>query len=338
MLKSFFTFKMRFIMKRLFSTLFVLILSSHSFSDDQLPIDSSFTCPVENPLCFKYHNNNFYIIKSDEANIFIVNRSMKCIDTIATPLTKIDALAIHDDFLWVIPDSFIYKREVNKPLPISDTMPYLDVYKRYSIYKIDPASGVIKDSVVFEISIENSEDKNFILGLEEYNDKFIVAFNGGFGPSVLFVEKKEPHRVRDVCCAHPMGMVRIGNEILAVRIGGKALTKLDPDSETLPNSIDYTLSFIATDIAYDGHNIWLCELSNSMLHKMKSLSPGSVLFTTTKSRLSSLNNPNITKPVILNGRVSRYRDNNASQIMILIQENKVTKRNIIDCKKAVVKQ
>lgn len=135
-----------------------------------------------------------------------------------------------------------------------------------------------------------------------------------------------------------MGMVRIGNEIFAVRFGGKAFTKFSADSETLPNSIDYTLSFIATDIAYDGHNIWLCELSNSMLHKMESLSPGSELFTTTKSRLRSVNYPNITKPVILNGRVSRYREKNASQIMILIQEDKTAKRSIIDCKKKVIKE
>ncbi len=336
MLKSFFTFKMRFIMKRLFSTLFVLILSSHSFSDDQLPIDSSFTCPVENPLCFKYHNNNFYIIKSDEANIFIVNRSMKCIDTIATPLTKIDALAIHDDFLWVIPDSSISERVSYEQIS-EDTFDSLR-YRSYYIYKINPDSGLIVDSVAFEVSAGGPADTNFILGLEVYNDEFIVAINGGFGPCVLFVELQKPHKVRSGCCSHPMGMVRIGNEIFAVRFGGKALTKFSADSETLPNSIDYTLSFIATDIAYDGHNIWLCELSNSMLHKMESLSPGSELFTTTKSRLRSVNYPNITKPVILNGRVSRYREKNASQIMILIQEDKTAKRSIIDCKKKVIKE
>jgi hypothetical protein len=75
-----------------------------------------------------------------------------------------------------------------------------------------------------------------------------------------------------------------------------------------------------------------------MLHKMKSLSSGSELFAASKSRLGLVNNSNVMKPVMLNGRVSRYRDNNASQVMILIKEDKTAKRSIIDCKKKVIKE
>lgn len=149
---------------------------------------------------------------------------MKCIDTIATPLTKIDALAIHDDFLWVIPDSSISERVSYEQIS-EDTFDSLR-YRSYYIYKINPDSGLIVDSVAFEVSAGGPADTNFILGLEVYNDEFIVAINGGFGPCVLFVELQKPHKVRSGCCSHPMGMVRIGNEIFAVRFGGKALIKL----------------------------------------------------------------------------------------------------------------
>ncbi len=315
-------------MKMLFSTLLLFLLVSNSFSVDTLEIDSSFRCPLTNPLYFKYYKDKFYISREGEANVYIVTRAMECVDTIITPLTRIDALTLHNDFLWIIPDSSISKRIEYQQ--VSENELDSTEYRSYSIYKIDLTSGMITDSVVFEISNVNLAVEKFILGLEVCDEEFVVAINGGFSLGVIFIEINKPHNMRNGCCAHPMGMVAIGKDIYAIRTGGKALINFNTDSVTLPNTIAYTLTFSATDIAYDGQNIWLCDPFNSMLHKMQSLHTSSTLFPVNKKPINSVHNMKVIKPVMFNGRTLRQGDKNARQIMILIEDEKATKSIFID--------
>jgi hypothetical protein len=326
-----FNLKVGFIMKIMFSTIFLLALNAFSTGHpkiDTLVIDSSFVCPVANPSYFKFYKDKFYIAKHGEKNIYVVSRSMKCEDTITTPLTRIDAMAIQEDFLWIMPDSSIRERISYEQ--VSDTMYDSIRFRSFPIYKFDLTSGLLIDSVVFEISFNDRIDTNYIWGLEVYMDKFVVAINGGWGPCVLFVERQEPHNVSYHCCAHPMGMVAIGNEINAVRYG-KALTTFNINSEMLEDPINHILPFFATDIAYDGQNIWFCDYFNSMLHKMKYLPSKLIITPVNKTHLVYLKNPNALKTIMLDGKILWRSGTKAKQIMVLMRDNKVTKKNAISC-------
>jgi hypothetical protein len=112
-----------------------------------------------------------------------------------------------------------------------------------------------------------------LMGMAWFDSSYLVSFMGGWGPSMFRIHWDR--RYSGICCAHPAGMEVIENELWAVR-------QKDADGTgqmILPVEIEDSLSvedlsrrmefdFPASDLAWDGSNIWLLDPQEKKLKMM----------------------------------------------------------------------
>lgn len=257
----------------------LLIYASALFAStplDSLKILQSFDSPVPNPRAIVYDSPYFWISSRSSPALYKVDRDMRIVDSIAPGFGKVSGITFKDQELWVLRDSI-----AGDTLIVtwdSVTGKYDSIRDGISrIYEIDPETGGAKDSI--RLGFYSSTDSSFLWGIVWYKTHFFISFNGGWGPCIFSIDPITGQTTY-MCCPHPAGMKVINGEFWCVRnTAGNglgrclAILKTNESSSSAIMGISeqyrYDLAFNASDLAYDGFNLWLVDPDNSKICKME---------------------------------------------------------------------
>jgi hypothetical protein len=189
--------------------------------------------------------------------------------SVETECRNVKGMTFQGGSLWVVSDA-----------AVKDTLIYsawdstYGSYPFYCVYRIDVRDGSKLDSLRF-ISPYPNRQEDFLWGIAWYNGRLYVSYNGGYGPCTLEIDPQTEEITADLCCAHPCGLASINGTLWCVR-----MTRLDGAGDLLMpldirdgwahelRDLGYELGFCATDMAFDGENMWLCDRDARKIKKM----------------------------------------------------------------------
>jgi hypothetical protein len=249
-------------MKAIVGLITVPLVSSVLYSSaplDTLKILESFDSPVPDPRAILYDGPDFWI-SNMRPLLYKVDSHMRLIDSLQLRFGRVTGMTFKGQELWVLRDSAVGSQ----------------------LYRIDRKTGTVLDSINPQSSNSlqkpgDSTNPSF-WGLVYFNSRFFLSYNGGWGPCILTIDIRSGMK-SSCCCPHPIGMKVIGNEWWCVRGGsdgqGNTLAILSTtqwDSAAISSVSEnyrYLFPFQATDLAYDGSNLWLVDQADSKIHKME---------------------------------------------------------------------
>jgi hypothetical protein len=264
--------------------IFFLILSSQlptvtiSQSDTFITL-YEFDSPSPSPWGLTFDGENFFHSTDSLGVIYKMNPDGLVLDTYSFPNTCLKGMTFHGDDLWVVNDIAIDDTVVYTPW--SHSLNDSSKYGIYSILKIDAENGIISDSIRFMYPSAGIGKMDHIWGIGSYKSKLYVSYNGGYGPCTLEIDPLTKQVTEELCCAHPCGLSNINNNLWCVRMNsvtgpGNSIRELDffywnnDPTETGLKEKDtrYELDCYATDLTFDGENIWICDYSNKKIKKL----------------------------------------------------------------------
>jgi len=91
--------------------------------------------------------------------------------------------------------------------------------------------------------------------------------------------KPQTGEINRLCCAHPLGLTVINDTLWCARDGSTVLVPIVisyPDVGPSPSSSEifslrYELGFHATDLAFDGEDVWIVDSNSSLIRKITDL-------------------------------------------------------------------
>ena len=241
-----------------------------------------FTCKENLPPANPYEPVSPWGITYDGGNLFVTDDSLSMVYKLDLELNLEDSFTVLkpyirgitflDDKLWIISDS-----------SVGDSIGDFLLYDRYYIYGIDRYNGTIIDSIPMLIPQSGIPDGNFLWGIGSFNSFLYISYNGGWGPCTYVVNPQTEKLEDDLCCAHPCGFTVVNDTLWCVRMNsmqgpGNFLVPL----ELVENNVDgfdlseiqsqrYDLEFFATDIAYDGQDIWIVDRDSCLIRRITDL-------------------------------------------------------------------
>lgn len=239
---------------KLISTLFFLGIFSISLSAQTNIIPSlvELNIPTDNPWGVTWHGDHFWISDAENGNIVRLHKYQEDLFIIKAPRQHITGLTFQGDYLWVLADEW-------------DTisLPHLCSINAL-MWKLDPETGEVLDSLLVPYYNFPTVVDKFLLGVSYYDSSFFVSYNGGWGSCMFRIE--ENNFRQELCCAHPAGLEVIDGELWTVRFndndgtGNFIVPLMIKDSSTSEDwSRRMDLNYYASDLAYDGEDIWLLD-------------------------------------------------------------------------------
>ena len=239
---------------RIISALFFLsmFLVSISAQTDPLPPLVELDIPTDNPWGVTWHDDHFWISDAENGNIVRLHKYQEDLFILKAPRKHITGLTFQGDYLWALSDEW-------------DTisLPHLSSINAL-MWKLDPETGEVLDSLLVPYHNFPTVVDKFLLGVSCYDSSFFVSYNGGWGACMFRIE--ENNYRQELCCAHPAGLEVINGELWTVRFNdndgtGNFIVPLiiqdSSSSEDWSRRMD--LNYYASDLAYDGENIWLLD-------------------------------------------------------------------------------
>jgi hypothetical protein len=218
------------------------------------------------PWGITYDGENLWVTDDDLSMIYKLDLELDLKDSFALSKGYLRGITSHDDGLWIVSDSSVGNAIVGDSISLYEV-------NVYYIYEIDKSNGMIIDSIRVQASFSNTIEGDYLLGIVSFNSYLYVSYNGGFGPCMFEINPQSKEVVRSLCCAHPLGMTVINDTLWCARDGSVILVPIRVfDNET--NEIDalrYELGFQATDLAYDGENVWVVDRGSSLIRKITDL-------------------------------------------------------------------
>jgi hypothetical protein len=227
----------------------------------QLKPEMELTIPADKPYGVTYHGEHFWITDSENGDIIRLHKWNEDLFKIKAPRKYNTGITFEGNYLWVLYDAWDTITYPHHSLP------------KTQAYKLDPADGDVLDSVMIPYYNVPEVHKRYMMGLAWFDSSLLVSYAGGWGPCMTRIDWDR--RFSDICCAHPAGMEVIENELWAVRYKEEDGT----GQMILPVEIDDSLSeedqsrrmefdFPASDLAWDGSNIWLLDPVEKKLKMM----------------------------------------------------------------------
>ena len=251
-------------LKKLSVELLVIVFPLLSIAQaDSLYVTSEFDTPSNGPWGLTFRGENLWLSDDSNNSIYEINTIGEVLDSLYVSNCKIRGLTFENESLWIVNDRVI-----------GDTLIHMDttyVFPFYQILKIDKDTGTKLDSIKFVGACAGHAP---LWGITYYNSKFYVSFDGGWGPCLYEIDPIKKIATT-LCCTHPCGMAVINDTIWCVRMNsldgpGNFLVPLKIQNGSSQESWDflYDIDFYASDIAYDGENIWLCDRYSKKIKKM----------------------------------------------------------------------
>ena len=228
----------------------------------QLKPDIELTIPGEAPYGVTYHGEHFWITDSGNGDIIRLHKWNEDLFRLKAPRKHVTGITFEGDYLWVLSDAWDTITYPHHSLP------------KTQAFKLDPADGTVLDSIMIPYYNVPEISKPFMMGLAWFDSSYLVSHAGDWGPGMTRINWDR--RFEEIWGAHPSGMEVIKNELWAVRHteGNGTGTMI------LPVSIDDSLSkedmsrrmefgFPASDLAWDGTDIWLLDPNDKKLRSMR---------------------------------------------------------------------
>jgi len=231
---------------------------------DTLRTISEFDTPCPCPWGLASDKKNLWVGDDSLANIYEIMLNGEILNTIHITDCIIKGITFLDDTLWIVNG-----RSVGDTLLFNSWDSTFYSYFFYCIYKIDKFSGAKLDS------IRMISCPTIMLGIAYYNSKFYVSYNGGWGDCMFEIDPKAKKVIQTLCCAHPCGLTTIYDTLWCVRMNSQHRTgnlivplEIQGDLSKELRELGYRIDFYATDITFDGINIWLCDPDAKKIKKM----------------------------------------------------------------------
>ena len=229
---------------------------------------------------------NLWISDDSLNNIYRLSQSGDVLHSFHVNVKQLGGICFMQNSLWTICKKALRDTLVEEYY--EDSL-YQYIMPVYSIYEIDTESGAVLDSIEF-IGIYKS--KTPFWGIEYFQTKFFVSFNGGWGESMVYIDPLTKNYLYFI--GHACGLSVIKNGLWCVRpnsnegpgntICPKKITYQYDEDSTLIDIFfhddwenSYKIIFFASDITYLDSTIWLCDPYENKIKKMVSVS-SSVLF------------------------------------------------------------
>ncbi len=258
-----------------------LIVFSQS---DNLFTIYEFNAPTLSPWGLTYDGENFWISDDSTSCIHKIDSVGNIIKSYQFTNLNLKGMTFHENELWVVND-----------FAVGDTVIYYSslndscIYKIYSILKIDINNGAIIDSLTFRATGTNTKISNFIWGIGSFQSYLYVSYNGGWGPCTYEINPATRKVTNNLCCAHPCGFTTINNNLWCVRMGslegpGDSIRELDFfywENDSTHKGLQemgywHELDCDATDLTFDGDNIWICDYTNKKIKKLSKVRPQNI--------------------------------------------------------------
>lgn len=249
---------------RIFFICFIIVLLFMSCADNDNLTPNPYN-PVS-PWGITFDGENLWVTEDSLNMIYKLDLELNLKDSFAITKPYIRGIDFIDDKLWIVSDS-----------SVGDSTGDSFIYDKYYIYGIDRYSGAIIDSVLLFLPQSGMPDGNFLWGIGSFNSNIYISYNGGYGDCMLEVNLQSKE-MKTLCCAHPMGFSVIDDTLWCARHGSEVLVPIvisNPDvglsfcSEM--NIFRYELGFQATDLAFDGENVWVVDKDSSLIREITDL-------------------------------------------------------------------
>lgn len=217
--------------------------------------------PAEQPYGVTYHGEHFWISDSENGDIIRLHKWNEDLFRIKAPRQQITGITFEGEYLWILSDAWDTITYPHHSLP------------KTQAFKLDPADGTVLDSLMIPYYNVPEISQRFMMGLAWYDSSWLVSYAGGWGPGMTCINWDR--RFSEICCAHPAGMEMIKDELWAVRheegdgTGQMILPVEVIDSlgkEDMSRRMEF--DFPASDLAWDGTNIWLLDTDEKKLKMM----------------------------------------------------------------------
>ncbi len=260
-------------MKRVYTiiTLFLFSICLKAQTNPVIP-QIELDIPTDNPWGVTWHGDHFWICDAENGNIVRLHKYQEDLFILKAPRKHITGLTFQGDYLWVLSDEW-------------DTisLPHLCSMNAL-MWKLDPETGEVLDSLLVPYSNFPTIEDKFLLGVAYHDSCFFVSYNGGWGPCMFRIE--ENNNRQELCCAHPAGLEVIDGELWTVRFnnndgtGNFMVPLMVEDSLNIEDwSRRIDIDFFASDLAYDGQDIWLLDPKAKKLRMWSNDSvPGDTIF------------------------------------------------------------
>ena len=260
----------------IFNIQFLIILISlfpvFIFSQtDTLNTIDVFDAPSSSCWGITYDGENFWISDDSLSCIYQTDYQGNIIQTYYYPNLVLKGMTFHENKLLVV-NSFAHKDTL-----INNS----STYNIYSIYEIDQHSGEIIDSINFYSNDSYPLNENRLLGLGYLQSNLYATYDGGWGACTYEIDPENVGLAWELCCVHPVGLTNINGNLWCLRISnnngaGGYIKELEYSSEGMKGLNEkepwYRIDCEATDLTYDGENIWICDYTNKKIKKLSKIS------------------------------------------------------------------
>jgi hypothetical protein len=268
--------------KYLILIIFILIYSVTFSRTDSLRTVYEFNSPTPAIWGIVYDGNGFFISDDSLGNIYKIDTTGNILRQYNFPGRVFKGLTFYKNELWVVNDKAIDSIKVD--IPWTEEPSDSNLYYIYSIYKVDTLNRILSDSIRFQLSSSATLRTSIIWGIGVYESKLYVSYNGGWGPCTIEFDPLEHKKITELCCAHPSGFTEIDGKLWCVRNNsfdgsgtGNSICDMrffywgNSSDKGLSEDHYYELSYYASDLTYDGKNIWVCDHTNKKIKKLSEM-------------------------------------------------------------------
>ena len=261
-------------MRKLSLTVIILLItgfSGLSAQTDTLSTVSSFDAPSTHLWGVTYDGTNLWISESHPAKIFKMNTQGNVLDSFDLERQNITGITFVNDSLWVL-----------SSVPTSDSTINGTNYPVYPVYHVNKNTGEILDSLNTAPEFSSSYS---LWGLCEKDDYFYISVDGGFGPSMLKINRFTGSDT--ILYAQVKGMTVISDSIWAVSYFDKEISITNGTNM----NVKYYTTFRATDLTYDGNNFWMTDTAANKIKKIEAVNISGLENNVPNNELSVFPNP-----------------------------------------------
>ena len=250
-------------MKNIFLTLLISFagfnLQAQAY---QLKPDMEISIPSEAPYGVTHHGEHFWITDPGSGDIIRLHKWNEDLFKIPAPRRHITGITFEGDNLWVLVDAWDTLAYPHHSLP------------KTQAYMLDPTDGMVLDSMMVPYyNVPETRDR-FMMGMAWYDSSYLVSHAGDWGPGMMRIDWDR--KFSGIWGAFPAGLEVIKDELWAVKYaegdgtGSMILPLSIQDSlglEDLSRRMEF--DFRASDLAWDGTDIWLLDPEEKKLRMMQ---------------------------------------------------------------------
>ncbi len=213
------------------------------------------------PWGITFDGENLWVTDNSLGMIYRLDLELNLEDSFSVSKPYIRGITFLDDKLWIVSDS-----------SVGDSIGAFFHYDKYYSYGIDRSNGTMIDSILICLPHSSMPDGNFLWGIGVFNSNLYISYNGGWGDCMLELNPQSKE-MKTLCCAHPLGFTVINDTLWCARYGSSYLVPIRvlADGTNEMTSLRYELGFSATDLTYDGEDVWVVDRDSCIIRKITDL-------------------------------------------------------------------